>query len=256
MFDLSASASMVLPDRPFLDRVHLLHDAGLGVGLWDPHVVDPDALLRTGARFSIIDGFTAGNIAEKAAAAQMIASAEARIPVAHRLGRPLMNLHGAKLTAEGPAAVPVTETDKAMLETAYATLSQLAELGERHDVVFGLENLNEFDHPGVPFARGEEVVALVRRVDNPHLRVNFDVYHAARGGEDYLGLVDEVAGGLAAEVQLADSPSREWPGGRLLDFAAVRHRLAAAGYRGSVALEAWIRADASDALEEFTALFW
>jgi hydroxypyruvate isomerase len=255
MFDLSASASMVLPDRPFLDRVRLLHDTGLGVGLWDPHVLDPDTLLGTGARFSIIDGFTAGNIAEKAAAAEMVASAEAMIPIARRLGRPLMNLHGAKLTSAGPAAVPVTGTDEAMFETAYATLSQLAELGERNDVIFGLENLNPFDHPGVPFARGEEVVALVSRVDSPHLRVNFDVYHAARGGEDYLGLVDEVAGGLAAEVQLADSPSREWPGGRVLDFADVRHRLAAGGYRGSVALEAWIRTDAADALDEFLTLF-
>jgi hydroxypyruvate isomerase len=255
MFALSASASMVLPDRPFLERVRLLHDTGLGVGLWDPHVLDFDSLLGTGARITIIDGFTTGNIAQKTAASAMIASAEAMIPIARRLGRPLMNLHGAKLTAAGPAAVPVTDTDEAMFETAYATLSQLAELAERHNVVFGLENLNAYDHPGVPFARGEEVVALVRRVDNPHLRVNLDVYHAARGGEDCLGLVDEVAGGLAAEVQLADSPSREWPGGRLLDFAAVRDRLAAGGYRGSVALEAWIRTDVAEALDEFVTLF-
>ncbi|MFF5009826.1 TIM barrel protein [Streptomyces phaeochromogenes] len=255
MFDLSASVSMVEPHRPLLERVRMLDVAGLGVGLWDPRDLDLDAVAGTGARISIMNGFTTGNLVHKAAADAMVASAEAMIPIARRLGTPLMNLHGAQLTAEGPAAVPVTEVDAAMTETAYATLARFAELGEAHGVVFGLENLNPFDHPGVPLARAEQVVELVRRVDHPHLRMNFDVYHAARGGEEVADVIRELGADLAAEVQLADSPGREWPGGRLLDFPAVRDGLVEAGYRGSVALEGWIRADAEAALREFVTLF-
>lgn len=255
MFQLSASVSMVLPNLPLLERVKLLHDADLGVGLWDPTGLDLDAILATGARISIMDGFGAGNIATPDAAEQMLASAEAMIPTAKKLGSPLMNLHGAKLSSAGPALVPVTDVTHTMFDTAYKTLSRFAELGAKHDVVFGLENLNAIDHPGVPFAGGEDVVDLVSRVDSPHLRVNFDVYHAARGGEDVGALLAAVATGLAAEIQLADSPTRHWPGEYRLDFPAIQRRLAATGYSKSVALEAWILHDAGDALNEFTNLF-
>jgi hydroxypyruvate isomerase len=255
MFDLSVSVSMMVPDRPLLERIRLLEEVGLGVGLWDPRDVDLDAVVATGARISIMNGFTTGNLVAKTAADEMVASAEAMIPLARRLGRPLMNLHGAKLGPNGPAELPVTEIDPSMAGTAYATLCRIAHLGERNGVVFGLENLNRFDHPGVPLASGEQVFELVRRVDHPNLRVNFDVYHAARGGEDVAGLIREIGSGLAAEIQLADSPSREWPGGRLLDFPEIRRQITAAGYRGSVALEAWIRDDVTAALNEFTKIF-
>jgi hydroxypyruvate isomerase len=60
---------------------------------------------------------------------------------------------------------------------------------------------------------------------------------------------------IAAEVQLADSPTRHWPGEHRLDFGAIAARLSATGYRGSVALEAWILHDAHNALNEFLNLF-
>jgi hydroxypyruvate isomerase len=255
LFQLSASVSMVLPDLPLLERIQLLHHANLGVGLWDPTGLDLDAILATGARISIMDGFSTGNIAIPDAAEQMLASAEAMIPTAKKLGSPLMNLHGAKLSSDGPAIVPVNGVTHTMFDTAYKTLSRFAELGAEHDVVFGLENLNTVDHPGVPFASGEDVLDLVSRVDSPHLRVNFDVYHAARGGEDVGALLDAAATGLAAEIQLADSPTRHWPGKHRLDFPAIHRRLTAAGYSRSVALEAWILDDAADALNQFTNLF-
>jgi hydroxypyruvate isomerase len=254
MFQLSASVSMVLPDQPLVERVRLLHDTGLGIGLWDPTDEAVGAVLATGARATIMDGFGTGNIVHPESAAEMLASAEALIPIAKKLGAPLMNLHGAKLTSDGPAAVPVLEVTDAMRATAHDTLCRFAELGAVHDVVFGLENLNPIDHPGVPLAGGAEVIALVRDVDSPHLCVNFDVYHAARSGEDVTALLAEVTD-VAAEIQLADSPTRHWPGEHRLDFNAVATQLSAAGYHGSVALEGWILRDASDALSEFLTLF-
>jgi hydroxypyruvate isomerase len=254
MFQLSASVSMVLPGQPLAERVHLLHDAGLGIGLWDPTDDAVDAVLTTGARTTIMNGFGAGNIVQPDAAEQMLASAEALIPIAKKLGAPLMNLHGAKLTSDGPAAIPVTEVSDAMRATANDTLCRFAELGAAHDVIFGLENLNPIDHPGVPLASGADVIALIREVDSPHVRVNFDVYHAARAGEDVMALLADVTD-IAAEIQLADSPTRHWPGVHRLDFGAIAAQLSAAGYCGSVALEGWILRDAHDALNEFLNLF-
>jgi hydroxypyruvate isomerase len=254
MFQLSASVSMVLPDQSLAERVQLLRDAGLGIGLWDPTDDAVDAILTTGARTTIMNGFGAGNIVQPDAAEQMLVSAEALIPIAKKLGAPLMNLHGAKLTSDGPAAIPVTEVSDAMRATANDTLCRFAELGAAHDVIFGLENLNPKDHPGVPLASGADVIALVRAVDSPHVRVNFDVYHAARAGEDVMALLTDVTD-IAAEIQLADSPTRHWPGEHRLDFGAIAAQLSAAGYCGSVALEGWILRDAHDALNEFLNLF-
>lgn len=254
MFELSASVSMVLPELPLLDRIRLLNDKNLGVGLWDPTGLDLESIVSTGARISIMDGFGIGTIAIVDSAEAMLASAKAMIPSAKRLGSPLMNLHGAKLSSDGPAVEPIFHPTASMFEIAYETLSRFADLGEQNDVVFGLENLNPFDHPGVPFSSGAEVIELVRRVGNPHLRVNFDAYHAARGGENLTELLS-AAVPLAAEIQLADAPTRHWPGEHRLDFLAIERQLSIAQYHGSVALEAWILTDAGPALDEFTTLF-
>ena len=46
------------------------------------------------------------------------------------------------------------------------TLNRIADLAEKEDVTFTLENLNlPVDHPGVPFARAEDTLALVSSVE-------------------------------------------------------------------------------------------
>ena len=47
--------------------------------------------------------------------------------------------------------------------SAVRTLTKLAELGERAGRVFTLENLDTaVDHPGTPFARAADTLALVQ----------------------------------------------------------------------------------------------
>jgi hypothetical protein len=51
--------------------------------------------------------------------------------------------------------------------TAADTLRRIAHLGEQTGRVFTLENLNlAADHPGTPFARAADTLALVRAVDS------------------------------------------------------------------------------------------
>ena len=58
--------------------------------------------------------------------------------------------------------------------------------------MFTLENLNlAVDHPGTPFARAEDTLALVRAVGSPHLRMNLDLYHAQIGEGNLIELVGE-----------------------------------------------------------------
>lgn len=78
--------------------------------------------------------------------------------------------------------LPQYELTGEMWLTAARTLTKLAGLAAANDVMFVLENLNtEVDHPGVPFAKAADTLALVQAVDHPNLRLMLDLYHAQIG---------------------------------------------------------------------------
>ena len=105
--------------------------------------------------------------------------------------------------------------------TAARTLTRLAELGERAGRVFTLENLNTaVDHPGTPFARAADTLALVEAVDSPHLRMNLDLYHAQIGEGNLIQLVERALP-LIGEIQVADVPGRCEPGTGEIHYPAV-----------------------------------
>src|SRR3712207_9505191 len=105
--------------------------------------------------------------------------------------------------------------------TAARTLERLAALGERAGRVFTLENLNTaVDHPGTPFARAADTIALVEAVGSPHLRANLDLYHA-QIGEGKLVAPGERALPLGGEGQGGGGPGRCGPGTREIFHPAV-----------------------------------
>ena len=143
----------------------------------------------------------------------------------------------------------------AMWLQAARTLTRLAELGERAGRVFTLENLNTaVDHPGTPFARAADTVALVEAIGSPHLRLNLDLYHAQVGEGNLIELVERALP-LIGEIQVADVPGRCEPGTGELNYPAVAAALNRLDYTGVVGLEAWASGDSEEALERFRAAF-
>lgn len=64
---------------------------------------------------------------------------------------------------------PVEIVTGEMWLKAKSTLDALATLGEKAGKVFTLENLNTaVDHPGTPFAKAEDTLALVAAVNSPY----------------------------------------------------------------------------------------
>ncbi|OBX35584.1 putative hydroxypyruvate isomerase YgbM [Halomonas elongata] len=135
------------------------------------------------------------------------------------------------------------------------TLHRLADLGQQHGVMFVLENLNtEVDHPGVPFARVEDVLALVESVDRPEIRIMLDLYHAQIGEGNLVELVHRCAPYIG-EVQVADVPGRREPGSGEIHYPAIARALQEIGYRGTVGLESWASGDDEQALRRFRDAF-
>ena len=255
MFSLAVCSDMVFRHLPIEERVRKIIALGFAVEIWDWTKHDIDALARTGAALSSMTGYVGGTLADPGGAEELLRTAEQSLRVAERLDCPRLNVHGTGLDDKGlPVAASEVVTPAMWLQAA-RTLTRLAELGERAGRVFTLENLNTaVDHPGTPFAKAADTLALVEAVGSPYLRLNLDLYHA-QIGEGNLIQPLERALSLVGEIQVADVPGRCEPGTGEINYPAVAAALGRLGYTGVVGLEAWASGDSVQALERFRAAF-
>lgn len=254
-FRLAVSAEMVFLDLPFEERVRRIADLGFEVEIWDWTTKDIDALAATGATFSSMTGYIAGTLADAGGAEELLRTAELSLRVAERLDCPRLNVHGTGLDGQGLPVIPASTVSPDMWLKAADTLARLAELGRKAGRVFTLENLNTaVDHPGTPFARAADTLALVEAAGSRHLRMNLDLYHAQIGEGDLIRLVERALP-FVAEIQVADVPGRCEPGTGEINYPAIATALERLGYDGVVALEGWASADSVEALERFRMAF-
>jgi hydroxypyruvate isomerase len=254
-YRLAASAEMLFLDLPFEERVRRISALGFEVEIWNWTTKDADALVATGATFSSMTGYVTGTLADPDGAQELLRTAEDSLKVAEQLDCPRLNVHGTGLDGKGLPVVATETVTPEMWLTAARTLTRLAELGERAGRVFTLENLNTaVDHPGTPFARAADTIALVQAVDSPHLRLNLDLYHAQIGEGNLVELVERALP-FVGEIQVADVPGRCEPGTGEIFYPAVAAALDRLGYDGVVALEGWASGDPERALERFREAF-
>lgn len=254
-FTLAVCAEMVFRQLPIVERVKRISDLGFQVEIWDWTKHDIDALKETGAVFSSMTGYVSGTLADDAGADELLRTAEQSIPIARQLGIPRLNLHGTGLDDRGLPVKPADEMTGAMWLKAHDTLNRIADLGQKTGVTFCLENLNTaVDHPGVPFARAEDTLALVASVNRPEVRLMLDIYHAQIGEGNLIELIRRCAPYIG-EVQVADVPGRCEPGTGEINYPAIAKALYDIGYRGTVGLEAWASGDDELALCRFRSAF-
>jgi hydroxypyruvate isomerase len=200
-------------------------------------------------------GYVTGGLIDPNAAEELLASAARSVEVAKRLGIPRLNLHGTGLDSRGLPVVAVDTVTGPMWIAAVRTLERVARLGQQHDVTFVLENLNTaVDHPGVPFARAEDCLGLVQAVNNPHLRLMLDLYHAQIGEGNLIELCRRALPWIG-EIQVADVPGRCEPGTGEIAYRAVASALKVMGYTGTVGLEGFASGDPESAVRRFRDVF-
>ncbi|QEM80979.1 TIM barrel protein [Halomonas binhaiensis] len=254
-FALAVCAEMVFRDLPVAERIKRIDALGFQVEIWDWTKHDLKMLAGSGATFSSMTGYVSGTLSDSGGAEELLRTAEQSIPVAKDLGIPRLNLHGTGLDGQGLPVKSSSKTTGAMWIKASQTLDRLADLGEKHGVTFVLENLNtEVDHPGVPFAKAQEVLELVASVNRPGLRMMLDLYHAQIGEGNLIDLIRRSAPYIG-EVQVADVPGRCEPGTGEINYPAIARALHEVGYRGNVGLEGWASGDDELALDRFRKAF-
>ncbi|MBK3443730.1 TIM barrel protein [Pseudomonas lactis] len=254
-FKLAVSAEMVFLDLPVIERVKRIHALGFSAEIWGWADKDIQALAATDADFTSMTGYLTGTLTDPDGIRQLLDSARESLGIAERLNCPCLNLHGTGLGEGGLPVQPVSHTTGRMWLSACKSLEKIARLGEDAGRVFLLENLNTaVDHPGTPFARADDTLALIEAVGSPHLKMNLDLYHAQIGEGNLIELIQR-AGSATGEIQVADVPGRKEPGTGEIHYPAIARALHAMGYTGVVGLEGWASGDSESALERFRQAF-
>jgi hydroxypyruvate isomerase len=254
-FTLAACAEMLWRDKPMEWRARRLNELGFQVGLWNWPDHDLAKLEKSGATFSIMNGYLRGRLTDDDGAVELLKTAREAAQVGKRLGVARLNLHGTGLGEGGLPVTPVEVATGAMWLKARETLCRVAEMADDEGVTFTLENLNLLvDHPGVPFARARDTLALVSSIDHPRLRLNLDLYHAQIGEGNLIALCRACLPWIG-ETQVADVPGRMEPGTGEINYKRIARALNDMGYRGPVAMEAFASSDSDTALDAFRAAF-
>ncbi|MER9881924.1 TIM barrel protein [Mesorhizobium sp. M0118] len=253
-FQLAACAEMLWRDKPIEWRASRLKEMGFGVGLWNWPAWNLDALEKTGATFTIMNGYLVGRLTDAEGCEMLLASATETAKVGKRLGVHRLNLHGTGLGDMGIPILKIGAFAPGMEQRARDTLNRICDLAEAEGQVFTLENLNPIDHPGCPFGSTADVLALVAAVNRPQLRINLDLYHTQIGGGDLIRWCEACLPWIG-EVQVADNPGRCEPGTGEVNWHGVAKALKSMDYAGPVGMEAFASGDPEAALEAFRTAF-
>jgi hydroxypyruvate isomerase len=254
-FELAVCAEMLWQDKPMSWRLKRLTEMGFQCGIWDWTSHDLKMLETSGAKISSMTGYTAGRLADEEGADELLATAAQSIEFGKRLNVARLNLHGTGLNSDGLPVTPCEVVTGAMWLKARDTLARIADLAVHHDVTFMIENLNlAVDHPGVPFARVEDTLALVAAVNSKRVTLNLDLYHVQIGEGNLISWCERCLPHIG-EIQVADVPGRKEPGTGEVNYPGVAKALKAMGYRGPICLEAYASGTAEDAIEAFRQAF-
>lgn len=199
-----------------LDRLQgLLQGNGLKLVLFN---VDADTLLQGG------EGLAA--VPEKRG--QFLAALEQTLAYAEVLKPEAINiLPGRCLDAERLAEY--TDTLRANL---HAAAEALAGIG----VTAVFEAVNSLDMPGFIVDDQAKMLALLNAVSHPNLRLQYDIYHMSRMGEDCADFLQRHIDKIG-HIQFADCPGRGQPGSGSVDFDRLFDLLSGLPYGGWVGAE-------------------
>jgi hydroxypyruvate isomerase len=111
------------------------------------------------------------------------------------------------------------------------------DLAARADVTMIVEPLNSLvNHKGFFLTTCTEGLKLIREVDNPHVKLLFDIYHEQVQEGNIIRTLTEAAPWVAV-FHVADNPGRHDPGTGEIDYANVYKAIRKTGFGGFVTME-------------------
>lgn len=123
------------------------------------------------------------------------------------------------------------------IELCERLLTELARMVRESGLTLVLEPLNTLvDHKGYLLSKSSEAFDLVKRVNNPSLKVLFDIYHQQITEGNLIRNITENID-LIGHFHIADNPGRDQPGTGEINYSNVFNAIKNTGYDGWLAFE-------------------
>lgn len=120
--------------------------------------------------------------------------------------------------------------------TLVENISYAAEQLQEQGIRLMIEPVNHYDIPGFFLNTTDQVIRLIKEVNQSNVFLQWDIYHASRESEDLLKTLSDLIAHIG-HVQIADQPGRNQPGTGTIDFQSFFTELKKAGYSKSISLE-------------------
>ena len=240
MLRYAPNISWVFPELAFEDRPQAVFQAGFDAiefGFYGG--VDLDAIEEARSAFGleivlfnmdmpVWDETHRGYLADPSLRPQFQRALDAALDVAgHLAASKVMIPVGARLPGVGR---------KAQADCIVRNLRYAAPLAEQADVVLTIEALNPDDIPNYFLTSSRTAVEIVREVNHPNVKFQFDTYHLQMIEGHLVQTLAEVMDAIG-HVQFGDAPGRTEPGWGELDIAQLDAAVEQSGYRGFIGLE-------------------
>jgi len=135
------------------------------------------------------------------------------------------------------AGIAPTGADSAQLQDVLAeNLAVAADLCRGTGVRVMIEPINTADMPGYFLSSPDRAAALIEAVASPHLKLQFDIYHAAMAGLDIAGQIKRHFP-VIGHFQVAGMPGRGEPVEGDIEYPALFDLIDGLGYVGWIGCE-------------------
>lgn len=121
-------------------------------------------------------------------------------------------------------------------EYVYKCLEAAKPLLEEHDINLIVEPLNNIDRQGYSMPYAAPVFELLRKLNSPHIKMLYDIYHQNMMGDFSMEDIKENID-LIGHFHVADAPGRHEPGTGNVDYAAIFSEIKKLPYEGCIGLE-------------------
>jgi hydroxypyruvate isomerase len=255
MFRLSVCADTIFVDLPFKERIEKITEAGFQVEFWGWRGRDLSAFDYPNVQVSAMSGARLGSLVHPDGLETLIVDVEETAAVANQLQCKDLILVTGELGPNGEVIHPIAQHPATRWITAYKGLGRIAEIAEKHDVVYCLEHLNtKVDHAGYCLPHVEDAVRLVQEIDSPRIKILLDLYHAQVEEGNVIQLIRDYHKYIGY-IHVADVPGRHEPGTGEMNYPHIAQTLREVGFNGAVGLEAFPVRDSYEAMDRFREAF-
>jgi hydroxypyruvate isomerase len=116
------------------------------------------------------------------------------------------------------------------------TLRRATDILAPHNLVLELETLNFRDHPGQLLPDPATIYAMVKAVNSPACKMQFDIYHVQIHTGNIIPNID-LSWDEIGYIQIGDNPGRKEPTTGEINYRNVFRHLYNKGYRGFLGME-------------------